>query len=247
MTPEEALTFECSLDGDPFVTCASPFEVTALDPGLHTLEVRAIDTSNTADPTPAVYTWTVQALDVTAPDTNLVSGPPTSTTITTALTFECALDGDPFAACTSPFEVTALDPGLHTLEVRAIDASSTPDPSPAIYTWTVQAVDITAPNTTVLSGPAASTTSTTATFVFSASEGGATFECAVDLGTDPLAAFEACESPYVLNDLALGAHTFQVRATDAAGNTDASPAEYAWSVVPDTTAPRRSSRPARSA
>ena len=157
---ETIAEFECWLDG-PIGPCAPGVEFTGLAPGAHVFAVRGIDDTASAPSEFENYEWTIVA--PAPPATSFTAGPPaltqdTSATFTftgidnvtpeEALTFECALDGDPFAACTSPFEVTALDPGLHTLEVRAIDASATADPSPAIYTWTVQAVDITAPNTT---------------------------------------------------------------------------------------------------
>jgi hypothetical protein len=54
--------------------------------------------------------------------------------------FACALDSGPFATCTSPFALTVGD-GRHDFQVAAIvDGSS--DPTPAIWTWTV---DTTAP------------------------------------------------------------------------------------------------------
>lgn len=53
-----------------------------------------------------------------------------------AATFECALDGAPFAPCASPHPLTSLAPGEHTLQVRAINATG-PDPTPATRTWTV--------------------------------------------------------------------------------------------------------------
>jgi hypothetical protein len=76
-------------------------------------------------------------------------------------------------------------------------------------------------------GPTATTTSTGATFVFLSPETGSTFACSLDSGT-----FSACVSPQVYSDLAVGQHTFQVRATDAAGNVDQTPASFPWTIEP---------------
>jgi hypothetical protein len=85
--------------------------------------------------------------------------------------------------------------------------------------------DTTPPQTTIDSGPAATTTDTSATFTFSADETGSTFECSLD-GT----AFAACVSPATYTGLAVGPHTFAVRAVDVAGNVDPTPASHAWTV-----------------
>lgn len=53
-------------------------------------------------------------------------------------TFSCALDGKRPVACTSPFKLKKLKPGLHKLSVAARNASGAPDPSPASYSWTVK-------------------------------------------------------------------------------------------------------------
>jgi hypothetical protein len=85
---------------------------------------------------------------------------------------------------------------------------------------------LSAPETTIDSGPTDPTVDTFASFAFSASESGATFECSLDG-----AAFVACASPQDYTGLVPGSHVFEVRATDAAGNTDASPASYGWTVL----------------
>jgi hypothetical protein len=88
-------------------------------------------------------------------------------------------------------------------------------------------VDTTPPDTTITAAPLAVSTSSSASFSFTATEAGSSFACQLDAS-----AFAACTSPQSYSGLALGTHTFQVRATDPAGNTDPTPASYTWIVVP---------------
>ena len=90
-------------------------------------------------------------------------------------------------------------------------------------------LDVTPPDTTLLTFPPNPTNSTTATFTFSANEPG-TFACSLDG-----AAFATCSSGVSYSGLTAGNRTFAVRAIDTAGNVDATPATYAWTI--DTTAP----------
>jgi RTX calcium-binding nonapeptide repeat (4 copies) len=89
--------------------------------------------------------------------------------------------------------------------------------------------DTTPPETTITSGPSGTVNSSSASFAFSSTEP-STFECALDG-----ASFSSCSSPQNYTALSEGSHTFQVRATDAAGNADPTPAERSWTVA--TTAP----------
>ena len=54
-----------------------------------------------------------------------------------AATFECSLDGGPFAACTSPDTLT-VKKGDHSFAVRAVDTAGNVDASPASDTWKVK-------------------------------------------------------------------------------------------------------------
>lgn len=76
-----------------------------------------------------------------------------------------------------------------------------------------------APDTTIVSGPPAVTTNASPTFAFTASDPAAGFQCSLDD-----ADFTACASPFTAPALAGGGHTFAVRAVDAAGEADATPA-----------------------
>ena len=91
-------------------------------------------------------------------------------------------------------------------------------------------VDRTTPDTTLVTTPGDPSRDSTPDFTFSSSEVGSTFECSVDGG-----AWTACTTPHTTAPLADGPRTFDVRAIDAAGNTDATPSNWAWLL--DTTPP----------
>ena len=228
--------FECSLDDGAYSICSSPKDYTGLADGSHTFSVRATDAAGNTDATPASKTWTV---DTATPDTTIDSGPSGTIIVADATftfsseagaTFECRLDGAAYSACTSPKGYTNLSNGTHTFEVRATDGAGNVDATPASRTFTVNVPspppdDTTAPDTTIDSGPSGTVREKSATFTFSSSEPNSTFECKLDG-----AAFSACSSPKKYTGLANGSHTFQVRATDAARNTDATPASRTWTV-----------------
>ena len=86
-----------------------------------------------------------------------------------------------------------------------------------------------APDTSIVSGPSGAVSSTSASFEFTATAP-SSFECRVDGG-----AWYACTSPEQLSGLSQGGHAFEVRATDAEGLTDPTPARRTWTV--DTVAP----------
>jgi hypothetical protein len=226
-TGEAGATFQCQLDGSAFAACTSPQAYGSLSAGSHTFNVRQTDTAGNTGPN-ASFTWTI---DLTAPAApSITANPPGLSSSTTAsfsftgeagATFECELDGIGFSTslCTSPKAYSGLSDGSHTFGVRQTDQAGNTG-SVATYTWTV---DATAPQTTIDTKPPDPSTADV-DFSFSASET-STFECSLDG-----AAFSACNSPVSYTGLATGPHTFDVRATDAAGNTDATPASYAWSV-----------------
>ncbi len=209
-------------------TARSPRTYTGLLDGLHTFQVRARDAAGNIDQTPSSYSWTV---DRTAPSASITSGPPTPTNVTTAsftftsndpaATFQCRLDGAAFAPCVSPVTYTGLANGTRSFRVRAIDPAGNVG-AVVLYTWIV---DTTPPNTTITGNPGAVTTSTSATFTFTASQAGSAFACSLDG-----AAFTACTSPSTYTGLVAGSHNFRVRATDPAGNTDPTPAAFNWTI-----------------
>jgi hypothetical protein len=95
--------------------------------------------------------------------------------------------------------------------------SSPPPPAPV-------ASDSSAPDTRITNRPKDKTKEKTATLEFTSNEP-ATFTCMVD-GREQ---FKPCASPITVK-VKKGKHTFQVQATDAAGNTDPTPAVDDWKV-----------------
>jgi hemolysin type calcium-binding protein len=145
----------------------------------------------------------------------------------------CAPDGsacsDVLGATTSSYLVTTAELGASLrVQVTATNvAGSTAVVSPhRLVTPPPGTTDTTAPNTTLVRKPKAKVTSRKATFAFRSNEAGSTFECKLDRG-----AWRACVSPRTVKKLKLGKHIFYVRARDAAGNIDATPAKRGFRVV----------------
>jgi hypothetical protein len=97
-------------------------------------------------------------------------------------------------------------------------------------------VDATPPETTLGNGAVAGTS---ASFAFSSDDPSARFECRLDGG-----AFTACTSPASLAGLTAGAHTFAVRAVDAAGNADGTPATRSFTITAAASLPATPTPPA---
>ena len=84
--------------------------------------------------------------------------------------------------------------------------------------------DTSPPDTTITKGPRPRTKKKTASFEFSSTEPGSTLVCKLDDGPS-----EPCTSPHDVK-VKKGRHHFEVRATDAAGNVDPTPATQDWKV-----------------
>jgi hypothetical protein len=237
----EPSTFECALEGGAYASCTSPKSYSALAQGMHSFAVRATDGAGNTDPSPATQSWTV---DTVAPAPPTISSPSDNSTQTSSSfvvsgTAEGGaavklLEGAAQAATVTAdaggawqTTLTSVADGSHTYTATASDAAgNTSTASAAVHVT----VDTAAPDTTITSGPGGPTASTSATFAFSSTETGSTFACSLDS-----AAFTSCTSPVSYTSLGQGGHNFKVRATDAAGNVDATPASRDWTV--DTVAP----------
>jgi hypothetical protein len=234
-TLSEGLGALCRLDGGPFAPCGSPVRYDNLSDGPHTFTVAASDAAgNTGQDS---YAWTVETR---APTGAVSSGPARLTNSRSATflfsadepsSFHCQLDGGSFLPCTSPASFQGLADGPHAFSVRPTDAFGNTG-SPSSYGWRI---DATAPQTTLGARPRSRTTTLAATFTFSASEQ-AVFQCKLDAS-----GFAACTSPKTYARIRRSAHTFQVRAVDAAGNVDPTPALLRWTIAAVTRRTKASS------
>jgi hypothetical protein len=251
-------TFECSLDGAAFEACSSPNSYTGLAEGSHAFDARAIDAAGNTDATPATRTWTVDTTAPIVTSTLPADGA-IDVSLTAVVQAFFSEDVDPATVSSATFTLVPAaggGPVAATVTYDGASRTATLDPDQALvsgttYTASVTGAaggvkdvagnalaadaswsfttgtpsDVTPPETTIDSGPSGTVATTSATFTFSADEGGSTFECSLDG-----APFAGCASPVAYSALAEGSHTFEVRATDAAGNTDPTPASRTWTI-----------------
>ncbi|HEY3451114.1 MAG TPA: YCF48-related protein [Myxococcales bacterium] len=229
---ETGCTFECAVDAAAFAPCTSPAALSGLADGSRTFKVRATDQAGNRESPEASATFVV---DTKGPAATILTGPTGTVFVAgatftfesdeAASTFECRLDADAFAACTTPKDLSVATDGPHAFEVRATDRYGNPGAA-AAKTWTVDAFP---PTVTLTAKPAQPTRQTDASFSFTSNKANATFTCAIDGG-----AALSCTSPKSYSSLADGPHHFEVVAIDAASRPSA-PAKADWTV--DTLAP----------
>ncbi len=231
--------------GSTVATAGGTFSFTPtsdLATGLRQVRATATDAAGNTSPNSNTNAFTI---DVSAPDTTIVSGPPTASNSSSATftfsaseavqRYDCSLDGAAFVPCTASTTFTGLSEGLHALRVVAVDLAGNVDPTPATASWTV---DLTAPTTPTVSVPAnGSATNNTRPPVTGTAEANSTVTVFIDgvaVGTTTATAggtFSFTPS----TALSEGSHTVRVTATDAAANV--SPSSNTNSFTVDTTAP----------
>ncbi len=237
-----AVTFECKLDSSPYAACTSPFSP-ALADGVHSFRVRAVDPAGNTDGSPATFlNFTIDTVAptlsvTTVPD--LITNDPTPGFDFTAsdaapssgLQTKCRVDAGSWANCSSPFAPSLAD-GVHTVEIKAVDGVGNEDGGNFSYTFRVDTV---APDTDITNLPGSHLLDHSPSFDFTGSDAAPSsgifgYECRIDGGS-----WDPCASPWN-TPFSDGVHSFEVRATDFAGNVDASPAQFLNFTV-DTVAP----------
>mmetsp|Transcript_22663 Transcript_22663/g.27365 ORF Transcript_22663/g.27365 Transcript_22663/m.27365 type:complete len:782 (+) Transcript_22663:48-2393(+) len=139
-----------STPGNPVTTTDGVFAITLnnLVEGSYTLYAQSTDKAGlTSDE--ASVSWIV---DFGAPETMILSGPPTPAYVDADVVFrfacseaDCTYEydvdgtGSWTTLTTSTLKLNDISPGVHTLQVYAIDAANNKDLTPAAYTWSTYA------------------------------------------------------------------------------------------------------------
>ena len=181
--------------------------------------------------------------DATAPATSLDSGPSGISSArrqlhlllrrvaAAGLGFECRFDTAEWESCGSPKAYSNLSEGSHTFRGAGGRRRREPRPEPRPFArgpWTTSRRR----RRSTPAPPGRPTTPRPRSRSPPRSPG-SSFECRLD--SNQAADCQPCSSPQPYSSLADGAHTFEVRATDAVGNTDPTPASRSFTV--DTTPP----------
>jgi len=212
-----------SVDGAPYEVYSGPL---LLADGEHSISAYSVDNAGN---TGVTVTRTFK-VDTISPDTSITSTPAAMTKQTSAsfsfsanetAAFECSLDGSAFSACTSPKAYSGLSEGQHIFDAKATDAAGNADPTPAVFSWTV---DTTPPVTTEAVVDADSDNALeSASVTLNATDSGsgvASITYSIDSGT-PVTVGGATATA----TLPVGTHSLAFFATDNVGNPETSQAK----------------------
>ncbi len=232
-------TVSATDNGDPSVSpLCIPASGQTFPIGVTTVNCTATDDFGNS----STDSFLISIIDTTAPNSPIINSPtglindntpliegtaePLSTvTITIDGTIEVTTTAGPLGtwSVASP----ALSEGGHSATATATDLFNNQSGPSNIISFTIDSIP---PETTITSGPTGTVDSSSAAFDFESDESNSTFECSLD--SSP---FQSCTSPVTYSGLGDGNHTFEVRATDEAGNTDPTPASQTW--IADTSTP----------
>ena len=219
----------------------------SLADGAHSFEVRAIDQAGNADQSADSFEWTIDtapplvAIDslskslLKAGESSEVSWHANEngafslrlggSDCDSGTVLDSGAYGSQPASHISNVSAADLSEGANTLRLCLSDAAA----NRGADTETINK-DTIAPDTQITLKPAALTNSASASFSFSGTDTGgsgvASFQCRRD-SAEP-ADWAACSSPTSYSSLADGAHSFEVRAIDQAGNADQSADSFEW-------------------
>jgi hypothetical protein len=213
---------------------ASPIAPALVNPG-------STKTLGSSDPTTQVMSregldgelWVIAARSGEGSQQVTISGLPATLAGGTVYT-----EGRSIAAANGSFTDTFAKWDVHVYRFPAAPAappppapSPPPTPSPAPPApppppaEPQRVRDTTPPNTRITAAPNRRVKSRRARFRFKATEVGSRFRCKLDRR-----AWAACRSPQTYRRLRKGVHVFRVRALDAAGNADRTPAARSWRI-----------------
>jgi len=231
--------FRCQIDSDPPVDCASPFSYPGVTDGTHRFSVTQT-AENGLESASSLWSWTV---DTVAPNPPTVSASPQSPTAqkTASFTisgearasFSCSLDGEPAKACGSPYSVSGLGDGRHSLVVFQSDRAGNRS-NGTTREWLVDTAPPARP--VIDSGPRPLTNERSASVTFTG-EAGTSARCRLDRDGTP-GTWSGCSSPVNLSSLADGSYRLEIVLRDPAGQ-ESDAAEWSWSVDTVEPAPPR--------
>lgn len=234
-----AQTFQCQLDNAAYANCTSPHAIANVTANSgHTFRVRGVSATGVTG-APVSYSWTHDSIapavpvlmsavsNITNQRNNAVSFS-SQDSGTGIARFECMNSGQ-YATCSSPMNYTNVMDGNYTTQVRAVDQAGNVSVAASV-SWVVD----TMPPTVVFSQtPVSTTTATTMSFSFTATDSRtmvASLRCSVNM-----ASFTNCTSPVTTSQLTPGSHNFRVQATDQAGNM--SQLAHSWTQTAVTNPP----------
>lgn len=228
---------DCSWDTNTnFQPCTSPL-ASNLPEGAHKIYIRASDNAgNQADV--VSYDFTI---DLTAPTVTITRSPDDFSNSRSATfefegvdgtnpitRFECRLDGQAYASCSSPKSYSGLSEGIHKFEVFGYDMAGNPS-APASKSWYV---DVTPPTVTWVQvfPPLGNANSSVIKYAIADSGSGVLkAQCSLDNG-----AYQDCSlTQTAYAGLPDGNHSFKVKAYDKALNFK----EASYSFIIDTMKP----------